>query len=389
MTRTAPYHLGQLLLAAVVLLTAFTSSSAAGQSDFRQRFIENRQAMRFQAQSFLVRQNKDIVPEEVEKLIKEASSGDKSFAEKMYLLDIANAMAKMHVEWNNGDPALLEKVEALQQEELKKERARKAALEKIKQAERPPGNFVMNTHSEELESAGLAPVIYPHWVHRSFFRCKVCHEGIFKMKRGANNISQEQISQGRQCGTCHNGKISFNATDEANCTRCHLFGLEESKPLIDLSYYEPERFKAIAERLGSEWRSENLPEGALPLDRFGFIDWVEMDEKDAFRPLSSIGEEEDTEGVRETQILFKSPLAFMDDILFSHKIHSTWVRCSLCHSSIFKPELGANKVKMIEMKEGKGCGRCHGRVAFTVSDCKRCHNHKGEPPEGALVNPAN
>jgi len=79
----------------------------------------------------------------------------------------------------------------------------------------------------------------------------------------------------------------------------------------------------------------------------------------------------------------------MKGILFSHKIHSTWVRCTLCHPNPFKPEVGQNKVKMIEMKDGKSCGKCHGKVAFTYSDCLRCHNQTKENlPEGVLINHA-
>lgn len=72
------------------------------------------------------------------------------------------------------------------------------------------------------ESAGDFPVAYfPHWVHRMKFRCYVCHESIFKMKRGENDLSMATMSAGKSCGTCHNGKIAW-AIDGDSCARCHV-----------------------------------------------------------------------------------------------------------------------------------------------------------------------
>ena len=359
----------------------------AEESQFRKQFMENYYNDAFQAQPILIKKNKDIIESEVNALITESMSPEKTFQQKMHLLDIANSIATMHIQWNSGSEELLKKVETLQKEELEKERARTEEIEKLKEAEKVPGNFVMVTHKEEMAAKGLSPAIYPHWVHRSFFRCKVCHEDIFIMKRGANNISQTTIQEGKQCGVCHNGTISFSATDEKNCTRCHLAGKPESKPLIDLSYYNKDKFKEIASRVGSEWKPENLVDGKLPLDRLRFINWVEMDKTKAFNPRTTLNGGPETEGVRETFILFESPVPFLKGVLFSHKIHSTWVKCSLCHPNLFKPQAGANKVTMIEIKDGKSCGRCHGRVAFTYSDCLRCHSQTKENlPEGVLIN---
>lgn len=361
----------------------------AEESQFRKQFIENYRTNNFYAQTNLVKKNKDNIPSEINLLITEAMSPDKNYQQRMELLDIANAMATMNIHWNNGDEELLKKVEMLQKEEFAKEKKKNEEIEKIQVVEKVPGNFIMASHREEMASKGLSPVIYPHWVHRAFFRCKVCHEDIFIMKRGANEISQIKIQEGKQCGTCHNGKISFNAGEEKNCGKCHILGKPESKPLMDLSYYNGGRFKEIASRIGAEWYPEKLSGGKLPVDKLGFINWVELDKSTAFGPLHSLSGNPDPEGIRETNILFETTSTFLQNVLFSHKTHSTWVKCSLCHPNLFKPEVGANKVKMIEMKDGKSCGFCHGRVAFTYSDCLRCHSQpKENPPQGALINRA-
>lgn len=369
------------------------SNIRAEESQFRKQFIENYNGNFFQAQSTFVKKNKDIIEAEINILIAEAMQQGKKYQERMYLLDIANQMATMHISWNEGSEDLLNKIVKLQKEEFAKEKIKTDEIEKVKEVEKVPGNFVMAVHKDEMNTKGLSPVIYPHWIHRSFFRCKVCHEDIFIKKRKANDITQTKITEGKLCGVCHNGQISFNAGAEENCGRCHLFGKPESKPIVDFSYYDSNKFKEIASRIGSEWKPENLIGGKLPVDKLGYINWIEMDKIKAFNPLTSLNKELATGGeneeIRESLIVFQTSSTFMKDVLFSHKIHTTWLKCSLCHPKIFKPELGANRVTMIEMKEGKSCGVCHGNVAFTSADCLRCHNQSREnPPQGVLINQA-
>ncbi|MEE9615144.1 MAG: c(7)-type cytochrome triheme domain-containing protein [Thermodesulfobacteriota bacterium] len=384
--RAYPFRWGVVILMAVVAVFTVSARLNAEDSDFRKKFTKFYQANNFFVLGQLVKQSKDIIPGEVETLVGEATAEGVSVPEKLYLLDMARTMASMYKDWHGEGEDLLKKVEALQKVEVDKKKAREAEVQKWKDEEKTPGNFVMKAHAEELEAAGLSPVLYPHWVHRMFFRCKVCHEKIFTMKRGSNDLSQEKIAAGEQCGTCHNGELSFSATDEANCKRCHLAGTEEAAPLHDFTRFDHDGLKEISERVGSMWDPGKLPEGKYPVDKFNFVNWVKMDSTGAFKPKDSL-DDADTEAaeVRESYILFKSPITFMKDVLFSHKIHTTWIRCNICHDRIFTKEVGANKVTMIEIKEGKACGTCHGRVSFPIGDCLRCHNHEGEVPEGTHV----
>ncbi|RMH18034.1 MAG: hypothetical protein D6701_06810 [Gemmatimonadetes bacterium] len=68
---------------------------------------------------------------------------------------------------------------------------------------------------------GLPPAQFPHWVHRIRFRCKVCHMDIFEPRNGANAVTMRDISEGRYCGRCHNGKVAF-AAGFGECQRCHV-----------------------------------------------------------------------------------------------------------------------------------------------------------------------
>ncbi|MCC0006846.1 MAG: hypothetical protein H6876_01810 [Hyphomicrobiaceae bacterium] len=79
------------------------------------------------------------------------------------------------------------------------------------------GDVVLNDRSE---AAGMRPVIFPHWYHRTVYKCRVCHAELgFKMEVGANRISMSDLYYGRFCAECHNGKTAWGI--EGNCGRCH------------------------------------------------------------------------------------------------------------------------------------------------------------------------
>ncbi len=78
------------------------------------------------------------------------------------------------------------------------------------------GDVVINNYSD---TAGMRPVVFPHWFHRVRFRCKVCHADIgFQFKAGGNDITMLKIIDGEFCGACHNGDIAWPVE---NCALCH------------------------------------------------------------------------------------------------------------------------------------------------------------------------
>lgn len=78
------------------------------------------------------------------------------------------------------------------------------------------GDIVINNYADV---AGMSPVIFPHWFHRTRFTCKVCHTDLgFKFKAGGNEINMAKIMDGQFCGACHNGEIAWSVE---NCTMCH------------------------------------------------------------------------------------------------------------------------------------------------------------------------
>jgi len=231
----------------------------------------------------------------------------------------------------------------------------------------PPeyGREVMNNYSEK---AGLAPVVFDHWFHRSRFTCRLCHVDIgFGMKAGATGIKAADNMKGYYCGTCHNGKMSFDkrkvfeacsrqyaGEDTKRCDRCHSLGKTVRKE---------HDFDSFAAR--------------LPKERFGNgINW-EKAEADGLIRLADFIEGVSVKKASMTiqkDFSLGSKVAGMPDIIFSHKKHTVWNGCEVCHPEIFVGvKKGATKYSMIEIFEGRYCGACHTSVAFPLTDCQRCH----------------
>ena len=64
----------------------------------------------------------------------------------------------------------------------------------------------------------------------------------------------------------------------------------------------------------------------------------------------------------------------MPNVVYPHKQHTEWLDCSNCHPAIFIPQKGANQISMAAILLGQKCGVCHGKVAFPVSECRKCHS---------------
>ena len=69
-------------------------------------------------------------------------------------------------------------------------------------------------------TAAFPPSIFQHWVHRVRYRCDACHDELFTMEKGSNEVSMSLIAEGKICGACHDGNEAFDDSFE-NCHRCH------------------------------------------------------------------------------------------------------------------------------------------------------------------------
>lgn len=227
------------------------------------------------------------------------------------------------------------------------------------------GQVILNNFSEK---AGLAPVTFNHWTHRSKYTCRLCHLDLaFEMRPNATEVSAADIQQGFYCGACHNGQSRYGTqtifaacdparkkTDVARCERCHQ---PRKDPQMKESFYA---------------FSQNLP-----ADRFGNkINWELAEEQGLITPIDFI------EGISsqtppmpvQEDFSLSTGLENMPNIIFSHNKHTVWNGCQTCHPDIFVGvKKGATTYSMIEIFEQKYCGVCHSTVAFPLQECQRCH----------------
>jgi c(7)-type cytochrome triheme protein len=57
------------------------------------------------------------------------------------------------------------------------------------------------------------------------FSCTDCHNSIFQQHAGAaaatGDFTMAAFSQGKYCGTCHDGATAFAVTEQGSCIKCH------------------------------------------------------------------------------------------------------------------------------------------------------------------------
>jgi len=74
---------------------------------------------------------------------------------------------------------------------------------------------------EGTTSPSATPLaVFPHWKHRLYFTCNVCHESLFKMQAGADHITMDAVRNGKFCAVCHDGKTAFEVSFDT-CEVCH------------------------------------------------------------------------------------------------------------------------------------------------------------------------
>ncbi|MGB8322512.1 MAG: c(7)-type cytochrome triheme domain-containing protein [Candidatus Acidiferrum sp.] len=231
------------------------------------------------------------------------------------------------------------------------------------------GREVINSNSGgSMDKGKMAPVVFEHWIHRTKFTCRVCHVDVgFAMKAGATEMTEADNERGYYCGVCHNGKMrsdgksvfaacanTVTAEDSRRCERCHSLGKKVKSDYDFAQFSQP-----------------------LPKERFGNgIDWEKAEAMGLIKPANFL---EGVSPVNKSLAVQKdfelnAKVEGMPDIIFSHKKHTVWNGCELCHPDIFMGvKKGTSHYTMVDISEGKSCGACHTTVAFPLTDCQRCH----------------
>ncbi len=211
-------------------------------------------------------------------------------------------------------------------------------------------------------SSRLFWVTFSHGAHTQWVTCGNCHPAVFPLKRQAEPtaVTMAKITESRYCGVCH-GKVAFGL--EGRCARCHT------------------KIPATA-----DWRPSGKPskpiEGAatwteaaklLP-PTLGSPDWVKALQQGVIAPRPGIDPKAEDEAVFPLDVELVPPDAPAFKVVFPHEAHTTLLSCTTCHPGIFQMARGADPITMEKIYAGEYCGRCHGKVAFSIpTGCPRCH----------------
>jgi len=111
----------------------------------------------------------------------------------------------------------------------------------------------------------------------------------------------------------------------------------------------------------------------LPKDAAGGTDWVGALNESLITPKPGLDKEEE-QPVFDLDVELVPKGAPEFKAVYPHKIHTTLLACTNCHTGIFQMEKGADPITMEKILAGEYCGRCHGKVAFDpITACPRCH----------------
>jgi len=104
-----------------------------------------------------------------------------------------------------------------------------------------------------------------------------------------------------------------------------------------------------------------------------YVDWVKTLRNKRISPRYDVNDPS-VEPVTMDLDIVREVKGSTPDVIYPHKAHTEWLDCSNCHPAIFIPQKGANPISMSEIILGQKCGVCHGKVAFPVTECRRCHS---------------
>jgi c(7)-type cytochrome triheme protein len=199
---------------------------------------------------------------------------------------------------------------------------------------------------------------FRHAPHTRWLACGSCHPSLFPLAPGAPRpaVTMAAIRAGRACGACH-GPVAFAV--ETRCPACHA-----RVPATD-TWQPPAPARALeGARTWDEARAGLPLKGSTP-------DWEAARAAGLLAPRPRPGAaaveplDLDVTRVPKEGEAFKA--------VFRHAVHTAWLACESCHPAPFQMQAGATPMTMAELDKGELCGRCHGKVAFPMAECARCH----------------
>ncbi|HYH22167.1 MAG TPA: c(7)-type cytochrome triheme domain-containing protein [Azospirillum sp.] len=128
--------------------------------------------------------------------------------------------------------------------------------------------------------------------------------------------------------------------------------------------------------------------GELPKGNSGNkVDWVKALRSGVVFPRV---DKEGTKAPKQTMDMdiIREVKGSMPDVVYPHLAHTEWLDCAQCHPKVFVPKKGGNPISMAAILMGQYCGVCHGKVAFPVSECSKCHSKPKNGMKPASAPPA-
>lgn len=139
------------------------------------------------------------------------------------------------------------------------------------------------------------------------------------------------------------------------------------KPLFDDGVHDPDNPALDILQEPNEALSQ------LPADTAGNqVDWVRALRDDYIEPRTNIYPETKVNLLDQDVIMKRTGSA--NFVRFPHLAHTEWLDCSNCHDHLFARKAGETPMTMLMILAGEYCGRCHGAVAFPLTECNRCHS---------------
>jgi c(7)-type cytochrome triheme protein len=117
-------------------------------------------------------------------------------------------------------------------------------------------------------------------------------------------------------------------------------------------------------------RDWETAQAQLPEHELGGVDWPVAIEQGLIRPRSGADPTAADAAVFKYDFMIEAKKPKFN-AWFPHSAHTPWLGCQNCHGKLFP--LRRNPTSMKEMRKGESCGSCHGKVAFSLKQCKRCH----------------
>jgi c(7)-type cytochrome triheme protein len=118
----------------------------------------------------------------------------------------------------------------------------------------------------------------------------------------------------------------------------------------------------------------------LPTDHSGSVDWVSALRDGVIRPRMRKGVMPDSTDSFGYDVYLShgdGPEAF-----FPHSEHQQWMSCQSCHPQIYRN--GAASLTPETAHDSESCAFCHGKVAFPIRACERCHEAGKDLPSNRL-----